>query len=59
MNARGLRRYVDDLLRGRRPKPFAADDFEVDFTGRGTEADLTPLGRSQMGLPPSEVATAL
>ncbi|MCV7444779.1 Rieske (2Fe-2S) protein [Mycobacterium paraense] len=29
MNARGLRRYVDDLLRGRRPKPFAADDFEA------------------------------
>lgn len=29
MNARGLRRYVDDLLRGRRPKPFAPDDFEA------------------------------
>jgi Rieske Fe-S protein len=29
MNARGLRRYVDDLLRGRRPKPFVADDFEA------------------------------
>ncbi len=29
MNARGLRRYVDDLLRGRRPKPFAADEFEA------------------------------
>jgi cytochrome b6-f complex iron-sulfur subunit len=29
MNARGLRRYVDDLLRGRRPKPFRPDDFEA------------------------------
>jgi nitrite reductase/ring-hydroxylating ferredoxin subunit len=29
MNARGLRRYVDDLLQGRRPKPFAPDDFEA------------------------------
>jgi cytochrome b6-f complex iron-sulfur subunit len=29
MNARGLRRYVDDVLRGRRPKPFAPDDFEA------------------------------
>ena len=29
MNARGLRRYVDDLLRGRGPKPFAPDDFEA------------------------------
>jgi nitrite reductase/ring-hydroxylating ferredoxin subunit len=24
-----LRRYVDDLLRGRRPKPFQPDDFEA------------------------------
>ena len=29
MNARGLRRYVDDLVRGRRPKPFAPDGFEA------------------------------
>ncbi|MDP7736825.1 Rieske (2Fe-2S) protein [Mycobacterium paragordonae] len=29
MNARGLRRYVDDLLRGRRPRPFQPDDFEA------------------------------
>jgi len=29
MNARGLRRYVDDLLRGRRPRAFAPDDFEA------------------------------
>jgi cytochrome b6-f complex iron-sulfur subunit len=29
MNPRGLRRYVDDLLRGQRPKPFPPDDFEA------------------------------
>ena len=29
MNARALRRYIDDLLRGRRPKPFHPDDFEA------------------------------
>ncbi|MGA9492425.1 MAG: Rieske 2Fe-2S domain-containing protein [Mycobacterium sp.] len=29
MNARGLRRYIDDLLRGRRPKPFRPDEFEA------------------------------
>jgi nitrite reductase/ring-hydroxylating ferredoxin subunit len=29
MNARGLRRYIDDLLRGRRPKAFQPDDFEA------------------------------
>src|SRR5258707_8048490 len=29
MNAQGLRRYVDDLLRGRRPKPYRLDDFEA------------------------------
>ena len=29
MNTQGLRRYVDDLLRGRRPEPFRPDDFEA------------------------------
>ncbi|HUO38993.1 MAG TPA: Rieske (2Fe-2S) protein [Mycobacterium sp.] len=29
MNARALRRYVDDLLAGRRPDPFRPDDFEA------------------------------
>jgi cytochrome b6-f complex iron-sulfur subunit len=46
MNARGLRRYVDDLLRGRRPKPFRPDDFEaaqirtaIDLKAAGMGAD--------------------
>ena len=29
MNTRALRRYIDALLRGRRPKPFRPDDFEA------------------------------
>jgi cytochrome b6-f complex iron-sulfur subunit len=29
MNPRPLRRYVEDLLRGRRPRPFRPDDFEA------------------------------
>lgn len=39
------------FLDGRTPPDFAPDNFEVDFVGRATEADLTPLGRRQMGLP--------
>ncbi|MCV7229373.1 Rieske (2Fe-2S) protein [Mycolicibacterium komossense] len=30
MNARGMRRYIDDLVAGRRPKSFEPDDFEAD-----------------------------
>jgi cytochrome b6-f complex iron-sulfur subunit len=29
MNTRGLRRYIDDLLNGRRPRQFDADGFEA------------------------------
>lgn len=29
MNARGLRRYLDDLLRGRKPSGFKPDDFDA------------------------------
>ena len=29
MNTRGLRRYIDDLIYGRRPRPFDADYFEA------------------------------
>jgi len=39
------------FLSGRTPPDFPPDDFEVDFEGRATEADLTPLGRRQLGLP--------
>jgi len=72
MNTRGLRRYVDDLLRGRRPKAFAADDFaaaqirtaiELRAARPGSDAPseefLTDLHRrlaEQMAGPPREVA---
>ena len=38
------------FLAGKTPPDFPADNFEVDFKGRATEADLTALGRSQFGL---------
>jgi Rieske Fe-S protein len=59
MNARGLRRYVDDLLRGRRPKPFAPDDFEaaqirtaieLRAARRGSDVDDAPRQEFLSGL---------
>ena len=44
-----LPRQQEAFLCGRSAPDFAAMDFEVDFKGRATEADLTPLGRMQMG----------
>ena len=44
-----LPRQRDAFLAGRSAPDFAPMDFEVDFEGRATEGDLTPLGRLQMG----------
>jgi nitrite reductase/ring-hydroxylating ferredoxin subunit len=44
MNARGLRRYVDDLLRGRRPKPFRPDDFEAEQIRTAIDLQAARLG---------------
>ena len=44
------RRQAASFLEGRSPPDFAAEDYEVDFEGRATEADLTALGRAQMAL---------
>jgi hypothetical protein len=44
-----LPRQQEAFLAGRSAPDFAPMDFEVDFTGRATEQDLTPLGRAQMG----------
>jgi hypothetical protein len=49
-NTAYLAKQAPAFLSGKTPPDFAPDDFEVDFTGRGTEIDLTPLGRSQLGL---------
>jgi Protein of unknown function (DUF1479) len=37
------------FLAGKTPPDFAQMNFEVNFKGRATEADLTELGRNQMG----------
>jgi hypothetical protein len=50
-NSAYLARQAPTFLAGKTPPDFAPDDFEVDFRGRGTESDLTALGRSQLGLP--------
>lgn len=44
-----LPRQQEAFLAGRSAPDFAAMDFEVDFTGRATTRDLTPLGLAQMG----------
>ena len=44
-----LPKQREAFLAGRSAPDFAAMDFEVDFKGRATEADLTELGRRQMG----------
>jgi hypothetical protein len=50
-NTAYLARQAPAFIAGKTPPDFAPDDFEVDFRGRGTENDLTALGRSQLGLP--------
>jgi hypothetical protein len=37
-------------MEGTSPPDFPADHFEVDFAGRAEIGDLTPLGRSQLGI---------
>ena len=49
-NAAFLPRQADAFRGGKSCPDFAAEDYEVDFEGRATEADLTQLGRRQMGL---------
>ena len=44
MNPRGLRRYIDDLLRGRRPKPFHPDDFEAAQIRTAIDLQAARLG---------------
>lgn len=46
-----LQRQLPSFLEGRSPPDFPADHFEVGFAGRAGVPDLTPLGRTQLGLP--------
>jgi Rieske Fe-S protein len=59
MNARGLRRYVDDLLRGRRPKPFAPDDFEAAQIRTAIELRAARQGPDADAAPRQEFLTDL
>lgn len=49
-NSAYLEKQARSFLTGKTPPDFAPDDFEVDFIGRGTVADLTSLGRAQLGI---------
>jgi cytochrome b6-f complex iron-sulfur subunit len=44
MNTRALGRYVDDLLRGRRPRPFRPDDFEAAQIRTAIDLQAARLG---------------
>jgi cytochrome b6-f complex iron-sulfur subunit len=44
MNARGLRRYVDELVAGRRPPSFEPDDFEADQIRTAIDLQAARLG---------------
>lgn len=44
------KRQAVHFLAGRSAPDFAAEDYEVNFTGRATADDLTDLGKAQMGL---------
>lgn len=57
-NTAYLAKQAPAFLAGKTPPDFAPDNFEVDFRGRATEADLTPIGRSQMGLPVARPAVS-
>ncbi len=47
-----LERQRATFLSGQSPPDFGREDFEVGYQGRGALADLTPLGRRQMGFEP-------
>lgn len=41
---------LERFVSGRSPLDFPAEDFEVDFVGRPTVDDLSPIGRGHFGL---------
>jgi hypothetical protein len=49
-NSAYLERQAVSFLAGKTPPDFPADNFEVDFVGRGTVADLGERGRKQLGI---------
>ncbi|MFM9844348.1 MAG: DUF1479 domain-containing protein [Dongiaceae bacterium] len=49
-NAAYLPRQAAAFLKGESAPDFAAENYEVAYKGRATAADLTDLGKKQMGL---------
>ena len=49
-NAGYLPRQAAAFLKGESAPDFAPENYEVAYSGRATSADLTDLGRKQMGL---------
>jgi len=49
-NAKYVRSQREFFLSGRTPPDFPPNDSELNFTGRGTDVDLTFLGRRMLGL---------
>src|SRR5579862_7544690 len=49
-NSAYLERQAVSFLSGKTPPDFPADNFEVDFVGRGTLEDLDERGRAQLGI---------
>jgi hypothetical protein len=49
-NSAYLEKQALSFLTGKTPPDFPADDFEVNFAGRSTLADLDERGRSQLGI---------
>jgi hypothetical protein len=49
-NAACLAKQKAAFLSGKSAPDFSAEDYEIDFEGRATPADLSDLGRKQMGL---------
>jgi hypothetical protein len=57
-NAAYTQRQAPSFLTGETPPDFAPDNFEIDFKGRATVDDLTPLGRSQLGIDATQAKVA-
>jgi Protein of unknown function (DUF1479) len=49
-NSAYLEKQAVTFLAGKTPPDFPADNFEVNFVGRGTVADLDKRGRAQLGI---------
>ncbi|MFP4906193.1 YbiU family protein, partial [Paraburkholderia sp. BR14261] len=49
-NAAYLQRQLPSFLEGRSPPDFPPEHIEADLADRAGVADLTPLGRTQLGL---------